>query len=224
MRKSDLLRKKGYVIVKNVFSPEQINQIRNDIIIYFNNGGGFKNAGGRAKPDWIKDPNCESLMWILDYAPLKNILTEFIGENYEFLNHNDIHINRVVGYHKDRLSEAGQVYEKINPWENHNGETQQIYKVNIYLQDHTNDEHALKIKEGTHLTENDDPNAKTISISPGLGDIVLFDQRLTHRGQENHYSEPRILISLGYGIPNIFSQQFKIGTQARQDEQNRNQQ
>jgi len=220
MKNSELLRKNGYVIVQNVFSSQQVSQLRSDIIQYFSNGGGFANAGGRAKPDWIKDPKCKSLMWILNYDPLKRILTEFIGENYEFLHHNDIHINRVVGYHKDRLSGAGAKFEKLNPWQTINGETQQIYKVNIYLQDHSNDEHALKVKEGTHLTEKDSPNTKTISINPGLGDIVLFDQRITHRGQERHYGKPRILISLGYGVPNKFSQQFKIGTQARQDDQN----
>lgn len=222
MINSELLRDQGYVLIKNVFTLEQINQLRSDIVKYFNIGGGFSNCGGKAKPDWLSDDRCESLKWLIDYKPLKNLLSDYIGENYEFLEHNDIHINRIVGYHKDRLSGAGQVYEKINPWEDLGGVTQQIYKVNIYLQDHTNDDNALAIKEGTHNTEVDDPEAKEIGIKPGIGDIVIFDQRLTHRGQLKQYKIPRMLISLGYGIPNQFSEQFKIGTMARQNDQNKN--
>jgi hypothetical protein len=221
--KQKKLRESGYLVIKDIFNEVQIEELRNNIISYFGAGGGFPNAGGHAKPDWIKDDRCSNMMWLLEYEPLQKILKEYIGDNVKFLGHNDIHLNRVVGWHKDRLSGAGVKFEKHNPWSEVAGETHQIYKVNIYLQDHSkdkNDDFALAIKENTHKTEKDLSNPKISTLRPGLGDIVLFDQRITHRGQMKHYRIPRILISLGYGIPNVFAEEFEAGTKARQDNQN----
>ena len=218
MRK-EKLREEGFIFYKNILNKEEIEKLRGFIINYFKEGNGFKNSGGYAKPDWVNDKKCEPIMWLLSDSRIDKILKESIGENYIFLEHNDIHMDRIVGWHKDRLSGAGKKYEKHNPWLTVNGEKQQIYKLNIYLQDHSVDGHALALKEKTHLSEYND--GKEISINPKIGDIILFDQRMTHRGQLKKYKEPRLLISLGYGIPNIFSEEFILGTMARQNDQNR---
>lgn len=213
------LREEGYVIFENLLTKEEINQLRNSIINYFKNGGGFTNAGGYAKPDWIKDPRCEKIKWIMDDDRVDIVLKETIGDDYIFLGHNDIHMDRIVGWHKDRLSGAGKKYETHKPWEIVDGERHEIYKLNIYLQDHSGDGHALVIKERSHLSESD--AGKEVILKPKMGDVVLFDQRLTHRGQTKKYKEPRLLISLGFGRPNIFSEEFIAGTKARQDDQNK---
>ena len=212
------LRSDGFIVYKNLLKKEEIDNLRSFIIKYLKEGNGFKNAGGYAKPDWVNDKKCESIMWLLNDKRIDKILKESIGEDYIFLEHNDIHMDRIVGWHKDRLSGAGKKYEKHNPWSIVDGEKQQIYKLNIYLQDHSGDGHALAVKEKTHLNENN--NGKEIVLKPEIGDVVLFDQRMTHRGQVKKYKEPRLLISLGYGIPNIFAEEFKRGTMARQNHQN----
>ena len=58
-------------------------------------------------------------------------------------------------------------------------------------------------------------------LRPGIGDIVVFDQRLTHRGPQSKQQD-RLLICMGYGVKNIFFEEFEKGTIFRQDKQNDN--
>jgi hypothetical protein len=60
-------------------------------------------------------------------------------------------------------------------------------------------------------------------LKSNIGDVIIFDQRITHRGQEyqNNLND-RILISIGFGKNNIFTKEFEEGTIRRQYDQNRN--
>ena len=53
--------------------------MRNIAMSYFRNGNGFRNAGGIAKPDWIKDPFLQDIKFIIDdvsdIPPLKIFTT-----------------------------------------------------------------------------------------------------------------------------------------------------
>ena len=89
----------------------------------------------------------------------------------------------------------------------------------IYLEDHSNDDNALKVVPKSHL-EREIIRDKFIQLKPKLGDIIIFDQRITHKGAENAYGDYRILISFGFGKNNIFTDEFEEGTKKRQDKQN----
>jgi hypothetical protein len=99
-----------------------------------------------------------------------------------------------------------------------------IYKVLIYLQGHEKDNNGLTVIEGSHLERNIDTknNAKKKIIHNKIGSIIIFDQRITHRGQydNNGNNSDRILISLGFGKNNIFTKEFETGTIKRQNDQN----
>ena len=55
------------------------------------------------------------------------------------------------------------------------------------------------------------------------GDMVVFDQRILHRGQSSHYkntyNEDRYLITFGYGLDNEFTREHMSGTVARRTRQ-----
>ena len=59
----DLLQS-GYTIVKNIFSVDEINLLRSEALKFFENGGGFTDSTGRARPDWIK-ANQLKLMYVI---------------------------------------------------------------------------------------------------------------------------------------------------------------
>ena len=60
-------------------------------------------------------------------------------------------------------------------------------------------------------------------LKSNIGDVIIFDQRITHRGQEHQNNlNDRILISIGFGKNNIFTKEFEEGTIRRQYDQNRN--
>ena len=60
---------------------------------------------------------------------------------------------------------------------------------------------------------------KSIQLRPCIGDVIIFDQRITHCGAHSHVNEPRILVSFGFGENNIFTDNFEMGTIKRQNDQ-----
>jgi len=147
------------------------------------------------------------------------VLKDIFNGNYRFCSHNDIGINRLVGWHKDKLNCEVSKYETHDIWKEFNGVKHEIVKVLIYLEDHSNDNDGLKLVPKSHVikqikTENH------IQLKPSIGDIIIFDQRITHRGMVKRVPHPRILVSFGFGKNNIFTDNFEKGTIIRQNKQN----
>jgi hypothetical protein len=149
-------------------------------------------------------------------------MNEIFKAPFHLCMHNDIGINRIVNWHKDTLNNQYKIYQKKNIWLEYNNETHQIYKFLIYLQDHSNNLDGLTLIEKSHLVPEIiiDNNKKYINSL--VGDVIIFDQRITHRGQFQNYNykTDRILISLGFGKNNIFTKEFEEGTIKRQNDQN----
>ena len=136
-------------------------------------------------------------------------------------NHNDLHLNRTVGWHKDRLNGEARQFEINSPWEQVSGQTMKIYKLDIYLQDHATNEDALTVRVGSHKSEHGKRGIIKV-LKPKMGDVVIVDQRISHRGQWSGGYD-RVLVCLGYGVRNCFFEQFQKGTKFRQDKQNERQ-
>lgn len=212
----------GFVIAKNVFTEEEVRFFREVSLKYFAQGGGFPDSTGRAKPDWIKEEKLSLLYEKWQSKNLESIIGSLIGENVQFIGHNDLHINRNAGWHKDRLNNEARKFELNSPWETVDGQTMKIYKVNFYMQSHINDHDGLTAIRGSHKTENIDTTGKLVQLCPAIGDVVIFDQRITHMGRWSGGYD-RLLLCMGYGVDNIFFDQFKQGTEFRQNLQNRRQ-
>lgn len=183
-----------------------------------------KNASdGYAIPDFLRLKEFEYFKILLNLDPVNNLLNKLTNNNFRFVSHNDIGVNRLVGWHKDRLNNEYRQYENLDLWNENSYDKFQIYKVLIYLDDHSNDNHGLKCKLGSHLDRDIDKTKNNVTqLYPKLGDVIIFDQRITHRGQEQKTDDNsnRILVSLGFGKNNsIYTNEFEIGTIRRQIDQ-----
>jgi hypothetical protein len=116
------------------------------------------------------------------------------GANVTFGFHNDVTSQHLTRWHKDRLNDHPVLgrfrrdYEARDPW---SGGAYNIFKALVYLQDGA----ALDVVPGSHV----DPainatGARTINVT--VGDVILFDQRLTHRGHSQDTEVSRVLQSL----------------------------
>ena len=143
----------------------------------------------------------------------------FGSDNYRFCSHNDLGINLVVGWHKDKLNGEYAKYQSHHIWKSHQGQSHEIVKVLIYLQGHTDNKDGLQVVPRSHLTPKIEAKNKVI-LQPKLGDVIVFDQRITHRGMERMVKGSRILVSFGFGKNNIFTDEFEKGTVLRQNKQN----
>ena len=210
--------KTGFTTLRGVFSPSEIALFREQALKFFSQGGGFPDSTGRAHPDWIKTSQLKTMYAIWSSKNIPGLISKLIGQKVEFIGHSDLHLNRNVGWHKDRLNNEAKKFELNNPWEVCNGETMKIYKANLYLQAHDDNYDGLIVREGSHLTETMDDGEVSV-IHPSIGDVVVFDQRITHMAQWSGGYD-RLLICMGYGVNNIFFEQFKKGTEFRQAKQN----
>lgn len=210
----------GFILIENVFTPQEVELFRIVSLEYFSKNGGFSDSTGRAKPDWIKEESLSSLYEKWNSKKIENIIRDLIGEEVSFIGHNDLHVNRNAGWHKDRLNNEARKFEINSPWETVNGQTMKIYKVNFYMQSHKQNKDGLTVIRSSHKTDNMDLIGERIQIYPDIGDIVIFDQRITHMGRWSGGYD-RILLCMGYGVENIFFEQFRQGTQFRQNKQNR---
>ncbi len=216
----DILNKEGYFILRDVLTKEEVEEYKNLTVDYIKNNRQICHAKGITIPDFMKRPQFSKLSELVNNKNIHAMLKEVFGENYRYCGHNDIGINRIAGWHKDKLNPPYGKYETVDIWEEKDGEKHEIIKVLIYLQDHSNDNDGLKVVPGSQhkkTYETDD----YVQLKPRLGDAIVFDQRITHRGMEKQVLRPRILVSLGFGRNNIFTDNFEKGTNARQNEQNK---
>ena len=219
------LKINGYIIIKNFYNTSYIIKMRNIIIDKMINKKNILNLGNNSgsKPDFLRDPMFKDLIPLLRLNDMHNTMKSIFNAPFHLCYHNDIGINRVVNWHKDTLNNQYKIYQKKNIWLEHEGEKHEIYKFLIYLQDHSTNNNGLQLIEKSHLNPSINITIENKKyINSNVGDIVIFDQRITHRGQfENYNKIDRILISLGFGKNNIFTKEFEQGTQKRQYDQNK---
>ena len=216
----DSYKKNGYIICENVFTIKEIEIFKKIILEYLDKNKCLKNSGGVSVPDFIKIKELDIISNMRNHPKIhEKLKLIFNGNNYRFCGHNDIGIDRTVGWHKDKLNNIYAKYQIHDIWKEHNDQKHEIVKVLIYLQDHSTNNHGLKIVPGSHLKNNNNQNG-SFYLHPKIGDVVIFDQRITHRGTEQKSNENRILISFGFGQNNIFTDEFEKGTIQRQNDQN----
>lgn len=221
MNYKEEINKKGYLIINNVFTEEEINIFKNEILEYIKNNKTIIDSSGITIPNFIKNNNLIKTASIKNNKIILNVLDKIFGKNkYRFCSHNDIGINRIVGWHKDKLNNKYSKYETINIWNKYNDEKHEIVKILIYLQNHSNNNNALKLVPGSHLEQKINKNG-WIQLKPKIGDIIIFDQRITHSGLDKQIKETRILVAFGFGKNNIFTDNFERGTIQRQNDQNK---
>ena len=228
----------GYTIAENVFPSEEIDAIRANVLrLRKSEGMHFQLPWfvpsmfdpGVTIPNFMQRPNFQFMHHLVTSPSLITALRGIYRDRpFRYCSHNDIGIDRIVGWHKDRLNNQYRHYQQLPLWENSNG-THMIVKTLIYLQDHTDDDDALLLVPGSYL-DPIDPNLDAahrgaIRLHPKKGDVVIFEQRATHRGREYMLQDmfrsrsPRILVSLGFGANNAFTDEFEAGTMKRQIDQ-----
>jgi hypothetical protein len=217
----------GLIVLEEAVSVENVNKVRQAVLEYVKAPGSkVFISSGWSIPDYIEEKDLQvARILIHDNPRVIQVLDILFGgrENYRSCLHNDIGVNRKVGWHKDRLNGPYSDFQHYDVWQSHRGYKHDIYKVLIYLEDHTKDDLALKWVPGSHKQL----NVSTVNYRtshPKLGDIIIFDQRLTHAGQFSDQpasKEHRILITAGFGRHNLYTNEFELGTKVRQKLQRR---
>jgi hypothetical protein len=170
--------KNGFLLLKNLFSLEEITNLRNDVYKQFDQDKqkGLIYSVPKSEAKYVKGD-------LLSKVFLKKILLDdrilgaaraVLGNNLVYFGDSTYQIGTGLrGFHRDNVD---RIYSKGQDWE---GEYS-IIRFGIYMQDHSNFSGGLKVKAGSHNNNNN--NGKTILLDTQLGDVVFWSLRTLHSG------------------------------------------
>ena len=218
--------KDGLLIIKNFLSIEKVQKFREILDHYFltykslHHGERGKCLSGFAGTT----PEIGQLNLFHHDEEIRKILRSFVflNDDYVFAGHSDIHQNRTTGWHRDNLDFLSE--DRGNGCENDLwSERFHVIKVCFLLQDHDTNNCGMSFRLGTHRGEKIE--APSFYANTKSTDMIIFDQRILHAGQEyinpyfNQFREHRYLITYAYGVDNELTQIHKTGACLRQNSQ-----
>ena len=213
--------KDGYTIVRDFLRIDQVEDYRNILDSYLQNNKSYNETGNsKILPGFAGvTPELQGLDKLHEDNQLKRILGNvFQTDDFIFLEHSDLHQNKTTGWHRDTKDYERGGGNPQNTW----ADDYFIVKACLLLQDHEDNQYGLWFKPGTHRQG---ANSKEIHLDSKATDLIIFDQRILHRGQVNCppydkvHGKNRYLITYGYGLNNKHSAFHKLGATKRQQQQ-----
>jgi len=176
-------KEKGYVLAKGVFSETEISDLRQRIQAV--------KAKALASNDYLKDSCHPELVLILgdllsnkeledlDYVIFDSriiaCVKQILGENIVYFGDSSVQTGEGVrGFHKDNVTR----YD-INGADWQSDYT--LVRIGLYLQEHSKSSGGLKLRVRSHCYPSHH-RGKAIDVKTELGDIVLWNLRTTHSG------------------------------------------
>lgn len=211
----------GYVIIKEFLDKETVAEYRYLLDSYLSQAKCFNESGdSQLLPGFAgKTPELKNLNWLHQDGSLISMLSTVFGDKeFIFLDHSDLHQNKTTGWHRDTKDYERGGGKPEDTW----SDDYFIVKACLLLQDHTDNQYGLWFKPGTHKCGVD---SKEIHADTESTDLIIFDQRILHRGQVNcppyHkvHGKNRYLITYGYGLNNQHSELHRLGATKRQKQQ-----
>jgi hypothetical protein len=247
---ADEYRARGFTILSSTLSEHEVESMAATIYGYIERNGalvrpyGLGDSGGWYVADFPREASLRPMLTAVDSKrALHRVLGCVLGEAYTLLSRNEFYVSRWAAWHMDTVWEPSAepgwrpVYaaERTHAhlWDPlPNGEVYGIATVAIYLQDHTNDTQALTVRPGSHADKARAINKRelgkmpTQSLHPRKGDVLVFDSRLSHRGQLREFANfervlrgrrQRMVLSFNYGKSNAFSESHRRSFEMRNE-------
>jgi alcohol dehydrogenase (NADP+) len=218
----------GFMVVPNLLSPEKCTEIQQTVMQYVESKGPLLRRYDSRVPFgyYIADIKTDKQLKYIFHTMhastrLHEALSSIFGgsSSYHFLQRNELNINREVGFHRDRVEEIFYpIRPSLDDWSHvslrENSDYYSIVNVAVYLQDHDIDGRGLTVEVGSHKCP--DCRGPTVKIASKMCDAIIFDNRILHSGATLYnISQNRVLLSIGYGKNNIFSEEFRIALSHR---------
>jgi hypothetical protein len=189
----------GYVIVPNVFTRDQVTELRRELLAIFDKPPVFpgdlplRPNGAALRVELAA--RYPALRWLLVHPPLLQSVRAILGDDFIYLPEMSAHDSGYGGWHKDTTSQetAGHRFQ----WE----PSFAMLEVAIYLQDnHRLYAGGLDVIPGSHRSpdlyvQRDKTLAQRVrgrvdlvrkrrSLRTRPGDLLLFDFRIDHRATQ----------------------------------------
>lgn len=168
----------GFLLIKNVFSKEEIAQIRKDAYASFEQDKKknltFKHPSKMSNAVYAKGDilsKDELRQWLLDDRIL-HLVKVVLGGNPVYFGDSNYHFGTGFrGFHRDNVDRTDMT---APDWEGN----YPIVRLAVYLQDHKNYSGGLKIRIGSHINS----SGKPVFVDSEEGDVVIWNLRTMHSG------------------------------------------
>jgi len=166
----------GIFVVRDVLSEDEVRKLR-DIVRRHLLKNGRRLSLGKTQPNAAE--KVPELAFIFSHDRILQVVKQILGEsNVVFTGHCDVHMNMLSGWHKDSGETVPGGYF-TGPYMT--SPDCRVFKVAIYLQD-TGPRDGFTARLGSHRYANLNTGDRT-NVRSKVGDIVIFDVRITHTGQ-----------------------------------------
>jgi hypothetical protein len=174
------IENEGFVVIRGVLSTTEVKKLRKIVKNHFNNKGLLAFCG-------LVQPNAavevSEINWLFYHPTIITVMRHLLRqEKIMFTSHCDIHSGTLSRWHKDdgmTVMDGGYFGQSM-----YKEQDCRVYKVAIYLQNHTHNNGGLTVRRGSHKFQSLD-KGEEIYLKTYAGDIVIFDVRLTHIGQRD---------------------------------------
>lgn len=177
---SQMINSDGFVLIRDVFSGEEIKRLRKTVKTYFRNKGLLANSGITQSNAAVEVPDVN---WVFYHPKILAVMRQLLGqESIMFTSHCDVHCRTLSAWHKD--DGMGVMEGGYFGFPSYDQEDCKVYKVALYLQDHDNNTGGLTVRKGSHKFS-EIHQGEEVYLKTKAGDIVVFDVRLSHTGQQD---------------------------------------
>lgn len=171
--------KNGYLVVKNVFSPEEIKQLRADVYKQYEidkaKGLTYQLPEYRIEAKFVNGDllSKELLHKLLLDERILNIASGILGDKHlVYFGDSSYQIGTGSnGFHRDNIDRKNL---DGPDWKGH----YTLVRVGVYLQDHKKYSGGLKIRKGSHKNA----SGEAIFIDNEVGDVAIWDLKTIHSG------------------------------------------
>lgn len=175
MTRREQFQQQGYLIVRNVFTPEEIAQLRQAAYQHRDRQqqrglvAQVKQATS-VKGDLLSK---EGLGWVIYDPRIVAIATEILGDTPTYFGDSTYQIGTGTrGFHRDNLDRAG--VGQGAEWD----DSYRMIRFGVYLQDHDTYSGGIRFKAGSQRTD----SSTDVFADTRAGDVVLWDLRTLHSG------------------------------------------
>ena len=211
----------GYAVLPHFLNLTEVNAFRTTILTHRNDVRWYD---GFVIPDVLGSQEYDlfkNLCYTL-WDHLRRRVAWIDERRLEIIDMCDIQINRTAPWHRDVLRATHRRFQTHDLWTSYDGEEYNMYRLIVYLQDHTTDgirfspmTHAWRGPNRTLMHYRESP-FHGIQTVPGLaGQGVLFDMRLVHAGHHIRSRPARVSLQLTLGRRNIFAENWARGDRER---------
>lgn len=221
------LREKGYVVVKGLLSPEEVERYSKLLLDLSGVDPATFKSSGRGFDGWNHTDGVSKRpeFWpLITHEGLLGHLRALLGPEVKYLQHSDLQVGfSAVSWHRDNVHRE---YGVGRDWEEDDQHPYDLVRVGFYLQSYEESNFRLGFIPGSHRFDGSGskfsrslnelkfkafgglawlgktfqdlaPGAEWIATDPG--DAIIFDPRILHSG--SYIEALKLSMFVGYGVP-----------------------